>query len=162
MKINVGKNQIKCSPIVGKPVGCVIQTLMVGLKRLHFCFHKTGLCNKLFLLPLGQQRTLYFFLTVCKDEKETTVCENLADNGKCSKDPWTMTRECLKSCSNCKVDDTTGKLRKYYLQKHRNIDSFGAIGDYSRPLSTLVDITSANDVIKIASPRCLFKSIKRQ
>ena len=46
-------------------------------------------------------------------------------------------------------------------------NSFGIIGDYSRPsgrplLSTLVDITSYNDVIKAAALRCQNKSIQRK
>ena len=46
-------------------------------------------------------------------------------------------------------------------------NSFGAIGDYSQPyirllLSTLVDITSCNDIIKTASLRCQYKSIQRK
>ena len=47
------------------------------------------------------------------------------------------------------------------------INSFGAIGDYSRPsgrplLSTLVDITSCNDVIKTGALSCQYKSIQRK
>ena len=46
-------------------------------------------------------------------------------------------------------------------------NSFGAIGDYSQPsirllLSTLVNITSCNDVIKTASLRCQYKLIQRK
>ena len=48
----------------------------------------------------------------------------------------------------------------FYVKSNRKtFDSFGANGDYSRPsgrmlLSTLVDITSCNDVSKTASFRC--------
>ena len=63
-----------------------------------------------------------------------------------------------------KYDQT---FKQNYTERWSFINPFGAIGDCSRPpgrplLSTLVDITSCNDVIKTAALRCKYKLIQRK
>ena len=55
----------------------------------------------------------------CRDIARATGCKYWASIGDCAKSPEYMTQYCLKSCSNCKVDDTTGtKQIKIYIIKY--------------------------------------------
>ena len=59
----------------------------------------------------------------------------------------------------------THPRQPFYKMAAQMVISFSAIGDYSRPsgrplLSTLVDITSCNDVIKTVALRCQYNSMQ--